>query len=222
MVRLGLKPSLRLASCWRVLVVNGGDGLRREAFVPTESTTGRSPRRAVAWCSAVSPSLMSSVLPAIRTRAAVKVVPSAVASSASRVQYSRAVNARISRSRSTTIRTATDWTRPAERPLRTFLLISGLSVYPTRRSTMRRVCWASTRWLSISRGFENASRMAPSVISLKVTRLVFDAGMWAASATCQAIASPSRSRSVARKTVVALLAAFSMAETCLRRSSGTT
>ena len=42
--------------------------------------------------------------------------------------------------------------------------------------------------------------MAGSVISLKVTRRVLSRGTWAASATCQAIASPSRSRSVARKT----------------------
>ena len=35
---------------------------------------------------------------------------------------------------------------------------------------MRRVCWASTRSWSISRGFANASRIAPSVISENVTR----------------------------------------------------
>ena len=50
----------------------------------------------------------------------------------------------------------------------------------------------------MSRGWANASRIAPSVISLKVTRWVLLAGTLAASATCQAIASPSRSRSVAR------------------------
>jgi hypothetical protein len=44
-------------------------------------------------------------------------------------------------------------------------------------------------------------------------------GTWAASATCQAIASPSRSRSVARKTASAPRAAFSMSETCFLRSS---
>ena len=57
----------------------------------------------------------------------------------------------------------------------------------------------------MSRGLANASRMARSVISLKVTRWVLAAGTCAASATCQAIASPSRSRSVARKTVSAAL-----------------
>ena len=50
----------------------------------------------------------------------------------------------------------------------------------------------------MSRGLANASRIAPWVISEKVTRRVLAAGTCAASATCQAIASPSRSRSVAR------------------------
>ena len=63
---------------------------------------------------------------------------------------------------------------------------------------IRRDCWASTRFWSMSRGWANASRMAGSVISLKVTRRVLAAGTLAASATCQAMASPSRSRSVAR------------------------
>ena len=39
-VRLGLKPSLRLASCWSVLVVNGAAGLRVTGRVPVLSTTG--------------------------------------------------------------------------------------------------------------------------------------------------------------------------------------
>ena len=70
------------------------------------------------------------------------------------------------------------------------------------------------------RGLANASRIAPSVISLNVTRWVLAGGTWAASATCQAIASPSRSRSVARKTVSADLAAFAMSATCLRAVVG--
>ena len=127
-VRLGLNPSFRLASCWSVLVVNGGAGLRLDVRVASDSTTGDRARIAAACRSAVSPSPMSTVLPSIRTRSAVKVVPSAVASSASSVQYSFAVKARISRSRSTTIRTATDCTRPAESPPRTLRDRSGLSV----------------------------------------------------------------------------------------------
>ena len=40
-------------------------------------------------------------------------------------QYSVDLNASISRSRSTTSRTATDWTRPADRPRRTLSHSSG-------------------------------------------------------------------------------------------------
>ncbi len=73
---------------------------------------------------------------------------------------------------------------------------------------MRRVCCASTRSMSISRGLANASLIADSVISLKVTRCCLSLATCAASATCQAIASPSRSRSVARIDLSADLAAF--------------
>ena len=38
-VRFGLKPSRRLASCWRVEVVNGGAGERFWVRVPTLVTT---------------------------------------------------------------------------------------------------------------------------------------------------------------------------------------
>ena len=131
-VRRGLKPSLRLASCWRVLVVNGGAGLRFDFLTATEVTTGLPAAIASRWVVAVSSSPISGFWPSIRTRSAVNVAASGVApcgarSTASRVQYSRALKARISRSRSTTMRTATDWTRPAERPVRTFFQSSGLS-----------------------------------------------------------------------------------------------
>ena len=66
------------------------------------------------WRSVVASSGRSSASPSMRTSSAAKVSPLAVARIASIVQYSRAVNASISRSRSTTRRTATDWTRPAE------------------------------------------------------------------------------------------------------------
>ncbi len=127
-MRLGEKPSLRLASCWSVLVVNGGAGFRLDARVATESTVGRDARIAAAWRSADSPSSMSTAFPPIRTTSAVNGDPSGAWRSASSVQYSRAVKSRISRSRSTTMRTATDWTRPADSPPRTLRLSSGLSV----------------------------------------------------------------------------------------------
>ncbi len=108
--------------------MNGGAGLRVCLRVATFVTSGVSARSAAAWRSAVSPSPTSRAAPSILTSSAEKVVPSAVARLASSVQYSRAVNASISRSRSTTSRTATDWTRPADRPDRTFRDRSGLRV----------------------------------------------------------------------------------------------
>ena len=40
-VRFGLKPSFRLASCWSVDVVNGGAGLRFDRLIAIDSTIGR-------------------------------------------------------------------------------------------------------------------------------------------------------------------------------------
>ena len=50
----------------------------------------------------------------------------------------------------------------------------------------------------MERGSAKALLIAASVISEKVTRRVLSGASPAASATCQAMASPSRSRSVAR------------------------
>ena len=97
--------------------MNGGAGERFWVRVPSLVTTGCSAAdgRGMARRRLAS-SVMSRASPSIRTSSAANVSPAAVARSASIVQYSRAVNARISRSRSTTSRTATDWTRPADRP----------------------------------------------------------------------------------------------------------
>ena len=65
----------------------------------------------------------------------------------------------------------------------------------------------------MSRGSAKARRTASAVISVKVTLRVEAAVSLAASAMCQAIASPSRSGSVARNTRSAALAALRMLET---------
>ena len=127
-VRRGLKLSRRLASCWRVEVVNGGAGERFWVRVPTLVTLGWSASIAARWRSAVSSSPTSSAAPSMRTTSAGNFSPAAVSRIAWIVQYSRAVKAVISRSRSTTRRTATDWTRPADKPPRTLRDRSGLSV----------------------------------------------------------------------------------------------
>ncbi len=71
----------------------------------------------------------------------------------------------------------------------------------------------------MSRGLAKAAVMALLVISLKVTRRVLPLGISTASTTCQAMASPSRSRSVARYTTSEVRAARVIASSCLRRSS---
>jgi hypothetical protein len=89
------------------------------------------------------------------------------------------------------------------------------------RSTARRACWASTSAVFRWRGASNAARIAGSVISSKVTRLVSSRSRSSTSAMCQAIASPSRSRSGASQTVLASLAALRSAATCFFDPSGT-
>ena len=92
-VRFGLKPEPRLASCWSVEVVNGAAGDRFWVRVPSLVTTGWSSRMAAACASEVASSGMSSASPSIRTSSAAKVSPAAVARIAWIVQYSRAVKA---------------------------------------------------------------------------------------------------------------------------------
>ncbi|MNN41130.1 hypothetical protein D3C81_1552300 [compost metagenome] len=86
-------------------------------------------------------------------------------------QYSSGMKARISRSRSTTSFTATDCTRPADRPRAILDHSNGETMYPTTRSRKRRACWALTRSMSSSPGCEKASWIAFLVISLNTTRL---------------------------------------------------
>ena len=112
-------------------------------------------------------------------------------------QYSSGLNESISASRSITIFVATDWTLPAERPLRIFFQSKGLNSYPTNLSRILRACCALARFMLIARGFLMASCTAVLVISLNVI-LHFDSGsIFNTLARCHAIASPSRSGSVA-------------------------
>ena len=108
--------------------MNGGAGERFCVRTPTLVTTGWDCAMASTWRVAVSTSLTSSASPSMRTSSAANRSPPAASRIASIVQYSRATKLVISRSRSTTSRTATDWTRPAERPPRTLRDRSGLSM----------------------------------------------------------------------------------------------
>ena len=60
--------------------------------------------------------------------------------SANTCQYSSGIKARISRSRSTTSFTATDCTRPADKPRAIFSHSNGEIIKPTTRSKKRRAC----------------------------------------------------------------------------------
>ena len=62
--------------------------------------------------------------------------------------------------------------------------------------------------MSMARGCSKASRISRSVMALKTTRLAESTSWLSASAKCQEMASPSRSRSVANQTVLAALAFF--------------
>ena len=115
---------------------------------------------------------------------------------ATKSQYCAGTNPILSRSRSTTKRVATDWTRPADRPVRILRHSKGETSYPTKRSRMRRVSWALTRSVSSSRGLCKARSMASAVISWKTMRLTGTLGC-NTSNKCHAMASPSRSSSVA-------------------------
>ena len=114
-------------------------------------------------------------------------------------QDSSGVKSRICFSRSTTSLVATLCTRPALSPEATFFQRIGETRYPTIRSTIRRACCASTRGMLILRGFSKARCTSDLVIASKVTRFACFGSTFNSSARCQAMASPSRSRSVANQ-----------------------
>ena len=118
-----------------------------------------------------------------------------------------------SRSRSITSRVAGLCTLPADAPPPTFVLVILESSNPYIRSNIRRVSCASTRSFPKSRVFFKASVIASLVISLKTILLTGTEG-FKTSSKCQAIASPSRSSSVARKSSSAFFKAFFNCETC--------
>ena len=116
MVFCALKRSLWKDSCCSVLVMKGGRGFRFFSCVRTPVTrkdSFSSSAAAALACASFSRAIFS---PAFRCTRARKRSSFAVARSASSVQYSRGLNARISSSRSQMSRRATDCTRPAESP----------------------------------------------------------------------------------------------------------
>ena len=123
-------PSFRAASCCTVEVVNGGDGVRLTSRSRTSRTRYDASRsRSTCCCASASadrirPRLSGDAAslssPICTSRAGNADSSPFGARRASTVQYSFGSNARISRSRSTISRSATDCTRPADSPVRTF------------------------------------------------------------------------------------------------------
>ena len=139
MVRRAPNPSLRDASCCKVEVVNGAEGLRRRGFSSTEITfnepaASRSRRSRIveATASAVTVNWLT-FWPSSHTSFAVNSLNgSPPLRSASILQYSRGTNSAISFSRSHTSLSAGLCTRPADRPRFIFFHSSGERVYPSR------------------------------------------------------------------------------------------
>src|ERR1035438_535932 len=107
MARFTLKRSLREASCWNLLVVNGAAGLRRRSRLSTERTLQSAPSAAALILAASSPFVMGVFSSPIPMNRAAKGGGLAACKWASIVQYSFLTNALMSRSRSTIRRRAT-------------------------------------------------------------------------------------------------------------------
>ena len=89
-----------------------------------------------------------------------------------------------------------------------FFQSRGDAWYPTMRSRIRRACWALTLYSSIGCGWSKARSISLFVIALKTTRFAWEGSTPRMFARCHAIASPSRSRSVANQIWLAPLAAL--------------
>ena len=126
MVRLGEKRSLLDASCCRREVMKGGGGFLRRSLRSTEATRrlacDSSDTTSLAWPSCES----TAFAPSRRATRAANGGGALPSTWAAMVQYSSGRKALISASRSTTSRTATDCTRPADNPRRTLDHSTGL------------------------------------------------------------------------------------------------
>ena len=106
--------------------MKGGRGPRRRSVRLTDWTRNFSRRIAFLCARAAASSGISILPPSRRTSVAAKVGGVGAASATWMRQNSLATKALISASRSTTMRTATDCTRPAESPRLTLFQSSGL------------------------------------------------------------------------------------------------
>ena len=123
-------PNRLAASCCIVLVVKGAGGCLATSLRRTEPTTKSDFLSSAVICSARSLSRIANLsngCPFIFTKSN-SATSESLSNSATTVQYSSALNFRISFSRSTINLTATDCTRPAESPRATFFHKNGESL----------------------------------------------------------------------------------------------
>ena len=133
-------------------MINGGDGCFFVTRFLIDLTRKASCFRSARILSACVLSEISIFLPFLEASFAENGLSSAL-NVASILQYSFGTNALISSSLSTIRRTATDCTRPADKPLLTFFHKKGLNLYPTSLSRILLACCALTRSRSILCGF---------------------------------------------------------------------
>ena len=177
-------------------MVNGAGGRFLRSLRLTSVTTNAASLSAATISVAAASLWMAGLCPSSLCSSASNAWPS-LSHRAVMLQYSWATNFPIASSRSTISRSATVCTRPAERPVLIAFHSSGLTLKPTSRSRIRRAIWASTFFASMVVGRSIAAAIASLVISWNRTRLTLPLSFPTASLTCQAIASPSRSGSVA-------------------------
>ena len=128
MVRVAVKPRRRDASCCKVLVMNAGVGCLARLPFFSSPTVYSAPSSPFSMARASASVCGSSFLPlSSEARRAVKLL-CPTPRVASTFQYSSGLKPSISFSRSSIRRTATLWTRPADRPRRTFRQRNGLSL----------------------------------------------------------------------------------------------
>src|SRR5688572_22053205 len=126
MVRFGEKRNLLDASCCNFEVMNGGGAFLRRSLRSISLTVSGDDCSASTTSRAWPSWFISTLAPSRRDTLATNgggLLPSTLAST---VQYSTGTKALISPSRSTTRRTATDCTRPADSPRLTLVHNTGL------------------------------------------------------------------------------------------------
>ena len=195
MVLLTVKLNFVLAACCKVDVMNGALGFTLTGFCIISSIV-RSDFWISSWIFLASSSLSKGwdfflfKEKGIINSSFIRVMETS--------QNSSGINSWINLSLSSKTLNATDWTLPADSPLAIFFHNKGDNSKPMTLSRNLLALYAFTRSKSISFGSSKESIIADFVIWLNLTLEYSYLLGPSASLRCHAIASPSRSRSVAR------------------------